>query len=135
MGEQVERADLLAKNEAVIALNQRPAEFEYVLLGITKASLSTDSFISAASFQETTRVLTEAAILGKRDELRGLKENVIVGRLIPAGTGLAYHDARKRAAVAGGVPSKEIPAEALFAEDEVSVAEVAIEVVGEIATE
>jgi DNA-directed RNA polymerase subunit beta' len=66
-----------------------------MLLGITKASLSTDSFISAASFQETTRVLTEAAIMGKRDELRGLKENVIVGRLIPAGTGLAYHRARK----------------------------------------
>jgi DNA-directed RNA polymerase subunit beta' len=66
-----------------------------MLLGITKASLSTDSFISAASFQETTRVLTEAAIMGKRDDLRGLKENVIVGRLIPAGTGLAYHKARK----------------------------------------
>jgi DNA-directed RNA polymerase subunit beta' len=66
-----------------------------VLLGITKASLSTDSFISAASFQETTRVLTEAAIMGKRDDLRGLKENVIVGRLIPAGTGLAFHKARK----------------------------------------
>ena len=66
-----------------------------MLLGITKASLSTDSFISAASFQETTRVLTEAAIMGKRDELRGLKENVIVGRLIPAGTGLAYHRSRK----------------------------------------
>jgi hypothetical protein len=66
-----------------------------VLLGITKASLSTDSFISAASFQETTRVLTEAAIMGKRDELRGLKENVIVGRLIPAGTGMAFHQARK----------------------------------------
>ena len=65
------------------------------MLGITKASLSTDSFISAASFQETTRVLTEAAIMGKRDELRGLKENVIVGRLIHAGTGLAYHQARK----------------------------------------
>ena len=67
-----------------------------MLLGITKASLSTDSFISAASFQETTRVLTEAAIMGKRDELRGLKENVIVGRLIPAGTGLAYHKIRRR---------------------------------------
>jgi DNA-directed RNA polymerase subunit beta' len=72
-----------------------PATFSNVLLGITKASLSTDSFISAASFQETTRVLTEAAIMGKRDELRGLKENVIVGRLIPAGTGMAYHQARK----------------------------------------
>jgi DNA-directed RNA polymerase subunit beta' len=69
-----------------------------MLLGITKASLSTDSFISAASFQETTRVLTEAAIMGKRDELRGLKENVIVGRLIPAGTGLAYHKIRRRQA-------------------------------------
>jgi DNA-directed RNA polymerase subunit beta' len=67
-----------------------------MLLGITKASLSTDSFISAASFQETTRVLTEAAIMGKRDELRGLKENVIVGRLIPAGTGLAYHRIRRK---------------------------------------
>ena len=72
-----------------------PAEFQYLLLGITKASLSTDSFISAASFQETTRVLTEAAIMGKRDELRGLKENVIVGRLIPAGTGMAYHRTRR----------------------------------------
>ena len=72
-----------------------PATYSHLLLGITKASLSTDSFISAASFQETTRVLTEAAIMGKRDELRGLKENVIVGRLIPAGTGMAYHKARK----------------------------------------
>lgn len=104
-GEQVERADVLAENERVVAQDKRPAEFEYVLLGITKASLSTDSFISAASFQETTRVLTEAAILGKRDDLRGLKENVIVGRLIPAGTGLAYHESRKRKAAAiGDVP-------------------------------
>nr|WP_297497517.1 DNA-directed RNA polymerase subunit beta' [Ferrovum sp.] len=95
-GEQVERADLLEENERIVAQNKRPATFENVLLGITKASLSTDSFISAASFQETTRVLTEAAIMGKRDDLRGLKENVIVGRLIPAGTGLAYHTARRR---------------------------------------
>jgi DNA-directed RNA polymerase subunit beta' len=94
-GEQLERAVVLNRNDEVIAKDQRPAEYEYVLLGITKASLATDSFISAASFQETTRVLTEAAILGKRDELRGLKENVIVGRLIPAGSGLAYHKARK----------------------------------------
>ncbi len=94
-GEQVERAELLEENEKVIADNKRPATFDYVLLGITKASLSTDSFISAASFQETTRVLTEAAIMGKRDDLRGLKENVIVGRLIPAGTGLAYHNIRR----------------------------------------
>ena len=94
-GEQVERAELLQENEKVVAENKRPAVFENILLGITKASLSTDSFISAASFQETTRVLTEAAIMGKRDELRGLKENVIVGRLIPAGTGLAYHNTRR----------------------------------------
>ncbi len=95
VGEQVERADVLEENEKVQAEGKKPATYSYMLLGITKASLSTDSFISAASFQETTRVLTEAAIMGKRDELRGLKENVIVGRLIPAGTGMAYHNARK----------------------------------------
>ena len=94
-GEQLERAVVLNRNDEVVAEDKRPADYEYVLLGITKASLATDSFISAASFQETTRVLTEAAILGKRDDLRGLKENVIVGRLIPAGSGLAYHKARK----------------------------------------
>ena len=94
-GEQVERSELLNENDRMAAEDKRPATYENVLLGITKASLSTDSFISAASFQETTRVLTEAAIMGKRDELRGLKENVIVGRLIPAGTGMAYHDARR----------------------------------------
>jgi DNA-directed RNA polymerase subunit beta' len=94
-GEQVERSELLEENDAATAQDKRPALYENLLLGITKASLSTDSFISAASFQETTRVLTEAAIMGKKDDLRGLKENVIVGRLIPAGTGLAYHRARK----------------------------------------
>jgi DNA-directed RNA polymerase subunit beta' len=94
-GEQVERSEILNTNEALQADGKIPATYSNLLLGITKASLSTDSFISAASFQETTRVLTEAAIMGKRDELRGLKENVIVGRLIPAGTGLAYHQARK----------------------------------------
>jgi DNA-directed RNA polymerase subunit beta' len=94
-GEQVERSEMLNTNDALRAEGKIPAVFTNLLLGITKASLSTDSFISAASFQETTRVLTEAAIMGKRDELRGLKENVIVGRLIPAGTGLAYHEARK----------------------------------------
>lgn len=94
-GEQVERSEMLNTNDALRAEGKIPATYSNLLLGITKASLSTDSFISAASFQETTRVLTEAAIMGKRDELRGLKENVIVGRLIPAGTGLAYHDARK----------------------------------------
>ncbi len=94
-GEQVERSEMLNTNDALRAEDKMPATYSNLLLGITKASLSTDSFISAASFQETTRVLTEAAIMGKRDELRGLKENVIVGRLIPAGTGMAYHQARK----------------------------------------
>ena len=94
-GEQVERSKLYDENDRVIAEGKRPAQFDNVLLGITKASLSTDSFISAASFQETTRVLTEAAIMGKTDTLRGLKENVIIGRLIPAGTGLSYRRARK----------------------------------------
>lgn len=94
-GEQVERSEILNTNDALRAEGKTPATYSNILLGITKASLSTDSFISAASFQETTRVLTEAAIMGKRDELRGLKENVIVGRLIPAGTGMAFHDARR----------------------------------------
>jgi len=94
-GEQVERSELLDTNDKMVSEGKLPATHADVLLGITKASLSTDSFISAASFQETTRVLTEAAIMGKRDELRGLKENVIVGRLIPAGTGMAFHQARK----------------------------------------
>ncbi|MEW6206608.1 MAG: DNA-directed RNA polymerase subunit beta' [Pseudomonadota bacterium] len=94
-GEQVERSELLDANDKMRSENKREATYQNILLGITKASLSTDSFISAASFQETTRVLTEAAIMGKRDELRGLKENVIVGRLIPAGTGMAFHKARK----------------------------------------
>ncbi|MEW5707709.1 MAG: DNA-directed RNA polymerase subunit beta' [Pseudomonadota bacterium] len=102
-GEQVERAEVLEENERLEAEGKKPATYEYMLLGITKASLSTDSFISAASFQETTRVLTEAAIMGKRDELRGLKENVIVGRLIPAGTGLAYHNLRRRQALGAEV--------------------------------
>jgi len=94
-GEQVERSEMLDENDKAIAAGKIPATYENILLGITKASLSTDSFISAASFQETTRVLTEAAIMGKKDDLRGLKENVIVGRLIPAGTGLAFHRARR----------------------------------------
>ncbi|WP_353572166.1 DNA-directed RNA polymerase subunit beta' [Candidatus Albibeggiatoa sp. nov. BB20] len=94
-GEQVERYRLSEENEHAEADNKVPATWEHVLLGITKASLATESFISAASFQETTRVLTEASVNGKCDELRGLKENVIVGRLIPAGTGLAYHQDRR----------------------------------------
>ena len=95
-GEQLDRARVLEENEQVCADGGEPATWSPVLLGITKASLATESFISAASFQETTRVLTEASVNGKIDELRGLKENVIVGRLIPSGTGLAYHQDRRR---------------------------------------
>ncbi|MCJ8170906.1 DNA-directed RNA polymerase subunit beta' [Atopomonas sediminilitoris] len=95
-GDQAELTQVLEENETLSAKDRFAAKFQRVLLGITKASLSTESFISAASFQETTRVLTEAAVTGKRDYLRGLKENVVVGRLIPAGTGLAYHAERKR---------------------------------------
>jgi DNA-directed RNA polymerase subunit beta' len=95
-GDQLDFVRVLEENEAVQRDGNRPAEFQRILLGITKASLATESFISAASFQETTRVLTEAAVRGTTDYLRGLKENVIVGRLIPAGTGMAYHKSRKR---------------------------------------
>ncbi|MBU2952476.1 DNA-directed RNA polymerase subunit beta' [Marinobacter sp. F3R08] len=95
-GDQVEITQVLEENEKAEAADKEPARFDRLLLGITKASLATESFISAASFQETTRVLTEGAVTGKRDYLRGLKENVVVGRLIPAGTGLAYHSERRR---------------------------------------
>jgi DNA-directed RNA polymerase subunit beta' len=94
-GEQIDFNRVLIENRKLHAENKLPIQYERILLGITKASLSTESFVSAASFQETTRVLTEAAVSGKCDELAGLKENVIVGRLIPAGTGFAYHKARK----------------------------------------
>ncbi len=94
--EQLDKSRLLDENDRLIADDKVPAKFNHILLGITKASLATESFISAASFQETTRVLTEAAVTGKVDKLHGLKENVIVGRLIPAGTGLAYHAERRR---------------------------------------
>jgi DNA-directed RNA polymerase subunit beta' len=109
-GEQVERSELLDENDKAIEAGKRPALYDNILLGITKASLSTDSFISAASFQETTRVLTEAAIMGKRDDLRGLKENVIVGRLIPAGTGLAFHRARKEKEAADALEQQQLAA-------------------------
>ena len=102
-GEQIEREHFLEENEKVASEDGITAEGEQMLLGITKASLATESFISAASFQETTRVLTEASVTGKKDELRGLKENVIVGRLIPAGTGYAYHKDRKKQDVAASV--------------------------------
>jgi DNA-directed RNA polymerase subunit beta' len=95
-GEQAEKSRVLEENEKLLTAGKQPAEYDPVLLGITKASLATESFISAASFQETTRVLTEAAVTGKIDDLRGLKENVIVGRLIPAGTGMAFHQERRR---------------------------------------
>jgi DNA-directed RNA polymerase subunit beta' len=110
-GEQADYARVIDENTAVAKDDGRPAEFQRVLLGITKASLATESFISAASFQETTRVLTEAAVSGTTDHLRGLKENVIVGRLIPAGTGMAYHNSRKRQRV----EEPEIDLEALRA--------------------
>jgi DNA-directed RNA polymerase subunit beta' len=95
-GEQIERARVMEESEKLLKDGKEPANWMPLLLGITKASLATESFISAASFQETTRVLTEASVRGSKDGLRGLKENVIVGRLIPAGTGLAYHEERRR---------------------------------------
>ncbi len=95
-GEQIEKERLFEENDKMVTEGKKPATYLQLLLGITKASLATESFISAASFQETTRVLTEASVTGKRDELRGLKENVIVGRLIPAGTGFTYHNDRRR---------------------------------------
>jgi DNA-directed RNA polymerase subunit beta' len=109
VGEQVEKARLLEENEMMATENKQAATYEPVLLGITKASLAAESWISAASFQETTRVLTEASISAKQDALRGLKENVTVGRLIPAGTGFAYHARRlkKRQELA----QPEVPAE------------------------
>jgi len=98
-GENIDRARLGEINQLMMEQNKVPARLEPMLLGITKASLATESFISAASFQETTRVLTEASVRGLKDGLRGLKENVIVGRLIPAGTGSFFHSRRKRKAI------------------------------------
>jgi DNA-directed RNA polymerase subunit beta' len=95
VGDQVDKARILEENRNLVEKGKMPAQYQPVLLGITKASLVTESFVSAASFQETTRVLTDAAVRGAVDELRGLKENVIVGRLIPAGSGLAYHQGRR----------------------------------------
>ncbi|MEL6783542.1 MAG: DNA-directed RNA polymerase subunit beta', partial [Pseudomonadota bacterium] len=94
-GEQMDRVELELMNEKLAEEGRAPAEGTPILLGITKASLQTRSFISAASFQETTRVLTEAAVAGKSDTLEGLKENVIVGRLIPAGTGGVMNQVRR----------------------------------------
>ncbi|KYK94494.1 DNA-directed RNA polymerase subunit beta', partial [Aggregatibacter actinomycetemcomitans serotype d str. SA269] len=115
-GEQVEVARVKIVNRKREAEGKPPVEYERELLGITKASLATESFISAASFQETTRVLTEAAVAGKRDELRGLKENVIVGRLIPAGTGFAYHRNRHKNPTA--IADDEVPVRLSAADEE-----------------
>ena len=95
-GEQLEFNSIKEINAELESEGKEPAKFQRLLLGITKASLATESFISAASFKETNRVLTEATVTGKLDYLRGLKENVVVGRLIPAGTGLTYHKERKQ---------------------------------------
>ncbi|HIP75957.1 MAG TPA: DNA-directed RNA polymerase subunit beta' [Psychromonas hadalis] len=107
VGEQAEVVRVIINNRKLEAEGKMPTKFNYVLLGITKASLATESFISAASFQETTRVLTEAAVAGKCDKLHGLKENVIVGRLIPAGTGFAHHKARAEAKAKALLPQVE----------------------------
>ncbi len=118
-GEQVDRTRILQSNEVLMAEGKEPAKWNSVLLGITKASLATESFISAASFQETTRVLTEASVSGRTDHLRGLKENVIVGRLVPAGTGFSYHQDRHR-----GDAESELPlAEPVVPVEMVAVAE------------
>ncbi|MBE0439768.1 MAG: DNA-directed RNA polymerase subunit beta' [Gammaproteobacteria bacterium] len=116
-GEHVDHDTLLEANDVARAAGKLEATYSHLLLGITKASLATDSFISAASFQETTRVLTDAAVTGKRDSLRGLKENVIVGRLIPAGTGLAYHKERYRRRHGNEAVVAEKPSPVVEAED------------------
>ncbi|MGR9046176.1 MAG: DNA-directed RNA polymerase subunit beta', partial [Gammaproteobacteria bacterium] len=121
-GDQVERSLVREVNERLEAEGKIPASFESILLGITKASLATESFISAASFQETTRVLTDAAVRGLSDGLHGLKENVIVGRLIPAGTGLAYHEQRRKRRMGGVETPTEAEAATTVDTDEVEEA-------------
>jgi DNA-directed RNA polymerase subunit beta' len=116
--EQVERQTFEDENERIMAEGGMPAVGEPLLLGITKASLSTESFISASSFQETTKVLTEAAIWGKVDYLRGLKENVIMGRLIPAGTGLAAYQRLSLDVDESEIPYEELPTEAANVSEE-----------------
>ena len=122
-GEQVDRARLVEENRRVMAEGKQPGLYDSVLLGITKASLVTESFISAASFQETTRVLTEASVRGSKDDLRGLKENVIVGRLIPSGTGLAFHEERRRKRRMGEMLALELAAAAAESGDTDEAAE------------
>ncbi|MGY0651623.1 DNA-directed RNA polymerase subunit beta' [Luteimonas sp. A537] len=125
-GEQAERQRVIEANEKHNAKGELPVHYDPVLLGITKASLATESFISAASFQETTRVLTEAAVRGTRDSLRGLKENVIVGRLIPAGTGMAYH-AQRRKNASGLTESEMETLSGVAVADEVMVQDAPVE--------
>ncbi|MCK4705648.1 MAG: hypothetical protein KAT90_09220, partial [Gammaproteobacteria bacterium] len=123
-GEIIERSSIAEESEILSKEGKRPADVQPILLGITKGSLVTESFISAASFQETTRVLTEAAVRGSSDSLRGLKENVIVGRLIPAGTGMASHEERRNRRTAA--------LEAAFlSEEEIAAESVAVEEVSE----
>ncbi|MGI9311894.1 MAG: DNA-directed RNA polymerase subunit beta' [bacterium] len=130
-GEQVEKAAMLEQNERLEADGKQSASWEPVLLGITKASLTTESFISAASFQETTRVLTDASVNGKIDYLRGLKENVIVGRLIPAGTGLAFHQERKRSRLESLQKKQEMAQMlAMSPDDAEAAAEIALDPIG-----
>jgi DNA-directed RNA polymerase subunit beta' len=111
-GEQIDKIDFEAENERVEKMGGKPAEATPVLLGITKASLETDSFLSAASFQYTTRVLTQAATMGKVDHLRGFKENVIMGHIIPAGTGFDYHRKLEITPLVEPLPVEEAPVEA-----------------------
>jgi DNA-directed RNA polymerase subunit beta' len=133
--EQIDRARALETIETLEAQGKEPLEFEPMLLGITKASLATESFISAASFQETTRVLTEAAVRGLKDYLRGLKENVIVGRLIPAGTGFAHHAERRRTReqdLAEQLQELEEESQAAESKEENVVEAIAAELAGEM---
>jgi len=129
-GEQIDRARAYETIEQLQSQGKDPLVFEAVLLGITKASLATESFISAASFQETTRVLTEAAVRGLSDPLRGLKENVIVGRLIPAGTGYAHHAERRRTReqdLADQLKELEVESQAAEIEEEITAEEATAE--------
>ncbi len=132
-GEQVDRSRVLDINEEADSRNEKGASYDPVLLGITKASLATESFISAASFQETTRVLTEAAVRGMQDDLRGLKENVIVGRLIPAGTGFAHHEERRR--TQEDILAEELQELSATLEGEAAPGEAGVEVSAEGVTE
>jgi len=135
-GEQIDKARAFDESDRLVAQGKEPIVIDPVLLGITKASLATESFISAASFQETTRVLTEAAVRGLRDDLRGLKENVIVGRLIPAGTGFAHHAERRKTReqeLAAQLQELEEESQVTETEEEMSTEELVAQVQEEVA--